>query len=417
MSSTRKRRVNLPALTNPEFLSLVDKPANRSGFKVIRSEDGSMVSVRRRLQRTDQDLLSIDLPEGVDRAGAEAVLEMFGMQEDYEIVERGENAFTLKRNDIESVTDHVSISMGSGIIANVAKTAFSRADTVKPPAADPDYTRQKGTEVEDSTATYTEEDWGDGYTLTRLTFVDTVYKSVETVKEWLSRNDVDFLENGVSISDGSITVLRQETEAEGYQVPIAEGVYGFLEIAERNDIPKSLHRTVLANLLRSHQEQEERSDTSVTEKDDMSKTIEKDEGASAAAEGDEASKETQATRSEGSKSSDTAAQESGDEDTVTRSDVEEIVTNAVAAALAAARKDGEEAEGEEARSDEDSADKLNEIKTSVESLAETVEGLRKDVEEFGDTTVARTQVEGEQEHDKRDDAPTSVFSGVLGNLG
>ena len=47
MTDTRKRTVNLPELVDPQMVTLTGLPANRAGFKVIRSAHA--------LQESDQE--------------------------------------------------------------------------------------------------------------------------------------------------------------------------------------------------------------------------------------------------------------------------------------------------------------------------------------------------------------------------
>jgi hypothetical protein len=386
MARTRKRRVQLPALSEPEFLSLVGKPANRSGFKMVRSDDGQALRIRHRFKRTDQNLLSIDLPEGITRDAAESLMDLFGMQDEYEITERGENAFTLKRvNSDSDATKTVAISLGEGIIAHVAEGAFSRAD------GNPDYERETKRSGQESYDTYTEEDYGDGYTVARLVFSTTTWETVETVREWLQRNDIDFMENGVEVRDDEIIVSRCETEAEGYRVPVAEGVVGVLELSDKEDIPKSIHKTVLANLL----EQAARSDKPSTENDDMTKKID-----------DVKADETQ--NAEERQRSDEQQQPAP----MTREDIVAIATEAATAAVTAALEARSEPEqkGDEAST----TDLLRGLVEKVEALGSSIEGIRKDVDELGDTTVTRSDSDDGTDSQKRDDQPKSIFAGMFG---
>jgi len=385
MGRTTKRNVQLPALADPDWLSLVKKPANRTGFKVIRSEDGKPMRIRQRLKRTDQNLLSIDLPEGITREAAESLMGLFGMADEYQIVERGEDHYTLRRtNADEDGTKTVAISLGEGIIANVAPAAFARAD------GDPTYQVEVTREGEESYDTYTEEATGDGYTMARLVFSTTTFKTVETVREWLQGNDIDFMENGVEVRDDGIHVVRHTSEAEGYRVPIAEGVVGVLEMASKMDVPKSIHKTVLATLINP----QERSDKPTTENTEMSKN------------------EENATDNAEAVVADDAAVEQVEH--LTREDVTAIVTDAITAAFAA-RDDAAAAESTEEVTDEPDAvaTALKGIADKVEAMGTSLEAIRKDVDELGETTVARSEPEDTNEK-REDDAPKSVFAGMFG---
>lgn len=228
MTKTRKRKGQVAKLVEPEFLSVVKSPSNRTGFKIIRSAEGTDRVVRTRKKRSDSNLLSIDLPMGVTLAQAQEILELFDLSEDYDIVSTGDQ-FVLMRKGSDPEADTVAISLGEGIIANVVPAVFSRS--------------------EDDTKT-------DGVQLVALEFTGEQFSTVESVREWLDTNEIDFIEGGVSFSDAdsemarTALVLRTDREdaancTHNMTVTLADGVTGILGIAEETDIPKRVYRQVV----------------------------------------------------------------------------------------------------------------------------------------------------------------------------
>jgi hypothetical protein len=237
MAKTRKRKGQIARIVEPEYLSIVKSPSNRTGFKIIRSADNTTDRVMRfRKKRSDTGLLSIDLPAGVSLDQAQSILELFDLGEDYEIAESG-GVYSLIRKGSDMSVDTVTINLGEGIFANVASSSFGRS--IRSEDAD--------------------QDKFDKVQLVALEFTGDDFTTVESVREWLDSRDIDFVEGGVycdevgSPETGEVrmfTVLRTKREdaancTQNMTVNLGNGVTGILGFAEETDIPKQVYRQIV----------------------------------------------------------------------------------------------------------------------------------------------------------------------------
>jgi hypothetical protein len=237
MAKTRKRKGQIARIVEPEYLSIVKSPSNRTGFKIIRSADNTDRVMRFRKKRSDTGLLSIDLPAGVSLDQAQSILELFDLGEDYEIAESG-GVYSLIRKGSDMSVDTVTINLGEGIFANVASSSFG-----------------KNIRSEE-----TEQGKFDNVQLVALEFTGDDFTSVESVREWLDSRDIDFIEGGVHCDEfgvssdvGSVprfTVLRTSREdaancTQNMTVSLGSGVTGILGFAEETDIPKQVYRQIV----------------------------------------------------------------------------------------------------------------------------------------------------------------------------
>ena len=114
---------------------------------------------------------------------------------------------------------------------------------------------------------------------------------------------------------------------------------------------------------------------------------------------------------------------------VTRSELEEVVTSAVTAAIAAnkeaegvQRSEGTDEAGDAAAAGtgEESGDQITKMAEAVTGMAETLKTMRSDIDKLsGETHVARSEGddEGDDEGDENLKRNDSVFAGCLGKLG
>jgi len=214
----RKKNASLLKLVDPKYLSVVKTPANRTAFKIIREAKSQDVETK---IRSDDNLLSIDLPFGVDRATADYVLDLFGLKDDYEVSEV-DGTFSLIRigSDIEANT--IPINLGEGIIANILSTSFANREDRK----------------------------GDiGVELVKINFDSAKFPSLESVKRWIDSHEIDFKENGVKNTESGFSVIRKDisdkVKTETHEIPISDGVSGVIIRSSSTDVPKLIYRSVV----------------------------------------------------------------------------------------------------------------------------------------------------------------------------
>lgn len=256
----KRRRVNLARLAEPFNLTLTKKPANRSGFKVVRSDEteetemldldkmptrkrrragmspprkANLTSPRKvalgshdlaRTKRKDSGLLNLILPSGATKDDAMDVIEHFGLSDDYEIVQNDDGRIVLHRREAGDVEETIPIQLNNGIIAEVDAALL-----------DPMANRKRG-----------DTSMGDGCALARIDFDSRAF-STEKVNKWLDHFGVDYLENGVEAVDGGVIVMRDDDieEKDCHKIRLAEGVVGYIARADANDIPTRITRAIV----------------------------------------------------------------------------------------------------------------------------------------------------------------------------
>lgn len=222
MPKTGKRQeAQLIKLVEPKFLSVVGLPANRTGFKVLRSaksETDIVPTRKRRKKRGDNSLLSMDFPVGLTETEASDLMVFFGMQDDYDLRVDDEGQYFLKRKESNiSEDDTTPIDLGGGYVANVEATAF---------------TSQETTAIT-------------GVTLVGLEMDG--YETIEEVQGWLDGRGINYKADGIELFDGGAAVTRHDIpeETEVRKVRIAEGVTGLVSRTENTDIPAKVYRSVI----------------------------------------------------------------------------------------------------------------------------------------------------------------------------
>lgn len=216
-----RQEVQLMKLVEPKFLSIVGLPANRTGFKVLRSakSDKSITSTRtRRKKRSDNSLLSIDFPVGLAEDEANELLTAFGMEQDYELRMDDAGNYFLKRKDSDIDEDSTTpIDLGGGYIANVDATAFASR----------------------SSSSIT------GVTLVGLEMDG--FDTIEEVRRWLDGNGINYQADGIEMFEGGAIVTRFDVpeDNEIRKVHIGERVTGLVSRTENTDIPDKVYRSVI----------------------------------------------------------------------------------------------------------------------------------------------------------------------------
>lgn len=257
--SMKRRKVNLARLAEPYNLTLTRKPANRSGFKVVRSdltEENEMIDLDKmpakmrrragmnpprtatltsprkvalsqhdlaRTKRRDAGLLNLILPSGATKDDAMDVIEHFGLSDDYEIVQNDDGRIILHRREAGDVEETIPIQLNNGIIAEVDASLLN-----------PGANRKRS------------DNLGDGCALARIDFDGRRFDTAK-VSKWLNHYDVDYLENGVEVVDGGIIVQRNDEikEADCHKIRLAEGIVGYVARSAQNDIPRKISRAVV----------------------------------------------------------------------------------------------------------------------------------------------------------------------------
>lgn len=452
----RKRTASLMKLEDPEFLSLVTSPANKTGFKIIRSEAGS-----------DSSLLRIDFPQGIDEEAAQQIARVMGLEDDYTLQGDHVGGFYMVRKGDEgtSLAGTTEIDLGHGYSA-FAQIDVSRGD-----------------------------DAISGVKLIRMEFDQSF--GVDDVKTWLKDKEVDFQPNGVDVAEYGTVVIRHESKGDEQKVQIMPGVVGYVSRAAEDDVPASISREVveqaygnygwghlgfasamadveftnkswdaievlrgvleevviysglplderkglirnacsqyagymsgLLDVLPTGVIEQMRNDRNQTrETETMPKEVKEQavEEAKEVARSDEQTEEATEAKAEDVKREDD--QEEKAPEYVTRGDVEEIVTAAVAAAFKAQAETVEEAKREDADG-EDQADPvldtlksfgetLKDISEKVERMSKDHDDLKEEVDEMAGTTVARSDEEdtSPDEASVKRSENSSPFAGMFG---
>jgi hypothetical protein len=494
--SKRKRAVNLPKLAEPQMITLTELPANRTGFRVIRSahaaleaeatpdtEDEGMLEINRRQRsagttakkqekapvkasRADAGLLTLVLPEGSTEDDAAAIMEQFGLSDDYTIRKDEETgAISLVRNheDDAELPAGVPIALSNDLSATVDPTMF--------PAA-----------IERADA-------GEGIKVARMDFDIAHFETLEDVRDYLTANKIDFIEDGVEQVEGGVIVHRTASEdydGKGVKIELAPGLHAHITRADADDVPVAIRRAVtdaafgsfgmghldfaaamvdpefshqagnaivqLADVLdnivfratdfagfmgglmdavgdmgfASREEAEEageeaidREDTGEAEdagsaeeaaqrSDEATAPEAKAEDAEATAEDSQGEETARADQEDGGEAKD--AKTGGDDDgeqlpiaAITRQDVEDVVKVALEAAGATF---GEALKGV--------AESVEKTTKRIDEIGETVKGLGEKVEEFGETTNVARSDDDDVVIDEGEPQSKDLFTGAFG---
>lgn len=448
MASSKKRirTGQLNTLAEPNFVSVVKTPANRSGFKVIREDSNSALSnlvkesqSSTKTKRKDSELLSIDLPAGVTRDTAEEILQTYALQEDYEIVESN-GAFSLRRSGAEasSLENTTSISLGDGVFARIERSDVKKSKTP-------------------------------GVQLVRLDFSGDGYRSVDSVKDWLAENEIDFADGGVAKTDSGFSVTRIDVMNDAKEINLSDGIIAQVVRSEETDVPEKVYRnvveaaygnygwghlsfacsladpaftdnswdalwalrdvlenvviysglplderkrlmhgaldqyadymdlvidalpTTVLELSRSGIEKTKREDSPMSKKDEVKPAD--DVGTDVTANGD---------------SKDMVSISRGDLDTLAK----DAAASAVASALESQKRAEEDGSDSDESTDGDSSTEIAALTKTVGDLADSVKAMRSDVDEMSETTDSRrNDDDGDEE---QGDQPKSIFGGILG---
>ena len=117
---------NLVEVKKAKFITLVGKPANQTGFKVVRSDKGeppmSQAVVRRTRRSETGPVLRLTFPAGADEKSVNESLQQYGLT-GYTVQSEG-GVFTATRADLKSISPDTTMQIKlseDGLIATVAR--------------------------------------------------------------------------------------------------------------------------------------------------------------------------------------------------------------------------------------------------------------------------------------------------------
>ena len=219
-----KRKGELLEVTKPVALSLVGKPANRIGFRIIRSETENgvdMVQLRpvmagrqHRVNHRIEGLLAIYLPVEAGENDAWEVVEKYSLQEEFSLYRKEDGQLVLIRNDVDTLpAGLVRIDLGEGVMAAVA---FERSEAQ-----------------------------GNGVAVVSLEF-DERY-TPQDIKAFLADHGITVSPNNVEAVEGGHCVSRSVVEAgePTHKVTLQEGVTAVIAQRQVDDIPAGVYPVVM----------------------------------------------------------------------------------------------------------------------------------------------------------------------------
>lgn len=251
LKSKRKRDVNLAKLDEPLMITLTELPANRTGFRTVRSadalaqEDTEMLDLQKRtrtrsgkgkaapkaptppvkMSRSDAGLLTLVLPEGATEDDAANVIEQFGLGDDYII--RSEDGFislVRKTEEDEVLPGGVEVALANGLTATVDYAMFP-----------------------DAVARADKEGDKDALVVARMDFSIAHFDTLEAVADYLKANEIDYIKDGVEQVEGGVIVHRvdpKDYDGKGKQIEIAPGLLAHVTRGETDSIPVAIRRAV-----------------------------------------------------------------------------------------------------------------------------------------------------------------------------
>ena len=194
---------NQVTIDNPQFITLVKKPANQRSFSILRAqeEEGKVskpAATNRRVARTtrrtegNQDLVSLTLPGTLDEAGAKEALAAYGLSTFTVARASAEEDWLATNPSAINCTDVSKVQLGEGIVASVRRTEANAP------------TEGKGQ-----------------LTVASMEFSVDKFADAAAVSEWCQRNSVDFDEKALNNPSGNLVLQRAEI-AEGEETRLME---------------------------------------------------------------------------------------------------------------------------------------------------------------------------------------------------
>lgn len=205
---------NLVKVKKPKYISIVGLPANQTGFKVVRSDEGdkpmSNVVVRRTRRSEQSPVLRLTFPQGTDEQTVNESLKAYGLS-GYN-VENKDGVFVATRADLKSVstdgTQEIKLSE-DGLVATVARATSLEGNVEK-----------------------------SKLTMSSLEFDGTKF-TLDEVKRWVAENSVDGTVEETQNSGGNYVVRRSEVpeNEETRQMVLEDGVTAVIMRSDAMAVP------------------------------------------------------------------------------------------------------------------------------------------------------------------------------------
>jgi len=225
-----KRLAKIAEAKQPKYLSMVKTPANRTGFRIIRSDEGDKTSEKtdhpsftpKRTRRMDSKdgMLYIALPKDYTKEDAQQIMAQFGLEDDYEI-DMNDDYVRLVRSDLGGELPDVAtvaIRLDDNATAYVSESSFSNTIALR-------------NEVKIGGAV--------------LSGIEFEGHNEEFVKDFLGTKGISE-ENLERIDDETFYAPHKHTNTlRTDRVNIADGITARIYRADSNDIPESIQRGVV----------------------------------------------------------------------------------------------------------------------------------------------------------------------------
>lgn len=207
---------NLVEVRKPKFITLVGKPANQTGFKIVRSDKGetpmSQAVVRRTRRSETGPVLRLTFPTGTDENAVSESLKQYGLS-GYTVQKSDAGVFTATRSDLKSISPDATMQIKlseDGLIATVARQAPSlEAKPVKGAVA-----------------------------ITRMEFDGSKF-TLEEVQQWVAENSVDGTIQEPQNEGDCYVVRRSEVpeNEETREMSLEDGVVAVIVRADAMNVP------------------------------------------------------------------------------------------------------------------------------------------------------------------------------------
>lgn len=205
--------VNVTRIVEPRYMTLVKKGSNQVAFKVVRGEEGGAPKiVRQRPTRRMSPTLAIQFPDTYTEDEAHALMKQYGFS-DYKL-EKKDGQMVALRADAVMPKQYGTIALKDGVKALVTQGQAVASD----------------------------EDPKPNLAVVEINFNKAQFDTPEAVREWLTRNSVDFSGDVVFNPDNKAVVVRHKVE-DGTEVKVIEpeeGVEIKVAKAADQDVPENL---------------------------------------------------------------------------------------------------------------------------------------------------------------------------------
>lgn len=205
------KEVNVTEMVDPKFLSLVELPANQIAFKVVREDETKPNVVRRRIRRSENSpLLMLVFSENATEEIIQEYADTYGLS-DYEVVNQAGCKALKKRGDLPE--DTFSVTLSGGIKAVIAR----------------------GQKIQS------------GVVLSSLEFDSDCYDSLEEVEAWIARSGIDISKLSFKTTDTQTVAVRCDNgDKEIRRIKLDAGVNAVIYRDDVMDVPQEVSGVVEA---------------------------------------------------------------------------------------------------------------------------------------------------------------------------